>query len=569
MSTNLLAWPVLIPLLAGTILLLVRGATARSWLSALASALTLVVSAVVFARAAGGDVLVVQMAGWPAPYGIALVADRLAAGLLLLAGIVGLLTVLLAIFTLRVAPRPGRNAVLNRAREAFGAQSLLQFVIMGVNMSFLSGDLFNLFVSFEVMLIASYGLMLLGGELPQLREGFKYVLVNLIASLIFVLGAGYAYGLVGTLNLADMAARVAAHGPDPRLTALALVLSLVFATKAAVFPLGFWLPDAYPTPPVAFSAFFAALLTKVGVYALIRIHTLIFPTETLPGTVIAVLAVISILLAVLGTIARQRWRYALSFANVASIGNVLVAVFAAGERGLAAGLYYVAHSILVVFALFAVAAVAERIAGSGYRTPGHLSRYPWLGLAFFVPAMAIAGMPPTSGFIGKFGVVSALLAGGGAARAWAAAAVLVGGFLLLYAMVQIWREFFWGTHDAVHAVRISRGTSAVVAIAVASTVGLAVLGGPVQSQAVLAARQLSDGGAYRSAVLDAPPPPGFDPATLPDAAPATGSEAPAAGDAPADGAEGDDEPTDGGARAPGASGGPAADEPEMEGGTPP
>lgn len=309
MNANLLAWPVLIPLLAGALLLLVRGRSARGWTSTVASVLTLAVSIVIFARATSGEVLVVQMAGWPAPFGISLVADRLAAVMLLLASIVGLLTVVLAVFSLQEAPWPGRSALLNRAREAFGAQALLQFVIMGVNMSFLTGDLFNLFVAFEVMLIASYGLLLLGGELVQLREGFKYVVINLVASAVFVLGAGYAYALVGSLNMADMAVRIADHGPDPRLTAVALILSLVFATKAAVFPLGFWLPDSYPAPPAAFSALFGALLTKVGVYALIRIHTLMFPSEALPGMVLAVLGAITILLGVLGTIARQRWRY--------------------------------------------------------------------------------------------------------------------------------------------------------------------------------------------------------------------------------------------------------------------
>ncbi|MEJ2287555.1 MAG: proton-conducting transporter membrane subunit [Deinococcales bacterium] len=178
-------------------------------------------------------------------------------------------------------------------------------------------------LAFEVMLVASYGLLLLGGELPQLREGFKYVVINVVASAVFVITAGMTYGLVGSLNLADIAQRVAAHGPDPRLTVLAALLALVFATKAAVFPLGFWLPNSYPVPPAAISAFFAAVLTKVGVYALVRTFTLMFPGEQLLPAVLLALGGVSMVVGALGAIARRRWRHAMAFANVASIGYLV------------------------------------------------------------------------------------------------------------------------------------------------------------------------------------------------------------------------------------------------------
>lgn len=510
---NLLAAPVLIPLFAAAGLLLVRTPSARLAVSVTAAAATLLAAVAVAARALGGEVLVLQMAGWPAPYGISLVADRLTAWMLLLSGSVGLLSVLLAGVTLRHPPARGRSALLNRAREAFGTQSLLQFLFMGVNMSFLTGDLFNLFVAFEVMLVASYGLLLLGGELPQLREGFKYVVINLVSSAIFVLGAGLAYGLVGSLNMADMAARLEAHGPDPRVTALALVLTLVFATKAAMFPLGFWLPDSYPVPAAATSAFFAAILTKVGVYALVRIHTLIFPGEQLPGQLLLGLAGVTVLIGSLGAITRQRWRPSLAFANVASVGYVLLGAFLGGT-GLAAAVYYLGHSVLVVFALFAVAAVAERISGSDYRVEGHLARYPWLGVGFFLAALAVAGLPPTSGFIGKFGLVTALLDRGGALATWGAVAGLLGSLLLLYAAVQIWRDYFWGEEHAVHQVPLPATLRGVTAVAVSLTLAFAVFAGPAYRQAEAAAAQLLDGGDYRRAVLDAPPPPGFDPGAL-------------------------------------------------------
>lgn len=498
---NLVAWPVLLPLVAGAGLLLVRDARARTAVAALAALATLGVELALLARTLDGEVLVVQMAAWPAPYGISLVADGLSSLMLALSGVTGLLTVLFAGSSLQHPSRHGQGALLNRAREALGAQALLQFLLMGVNMSFLTGDLFNLFVAFEVMLISSYGLLLLGGELPQLREGFKYVLINLVSSAVFVLAAGMAYGLFGTLNMADIAQRVAAHGPDPRITLVALLLALVFATKTALFPLGFWLPNSYPVPPAALSAFFAALLTKVGAYALIRTFTLLFPQEDGIRLTLLLLAAVTVPIGALGAIARQRWRHALAFGNVASVGYLVSGAFVGTEAGMAAALYYLVNSVLVVFALFLVAALAERIAGVGYRAEGHLSFYPWLGVGFFVAAMALAGMPPTSGFIGKYAVIAALLEAGGTLRYLVAAGAVLSGFLLLYAVVQIWRGFFWGESDAVHRVALPRPMTALTGVAVGLVVLLSLFSGPVYDAAGKIAAELAGNRAYLAAVL--------------------------------------------------------------------
>ena len=499
---NLIAWPILLPLVAGAVLILVPRPRARTAVSVSASLSVLAVSLAIGVRAFGGEVLVAQMADWPAPFGISLVADRLAAMMLVLSSATGLLTVLFAGSSLQHPPRRGQGPLLNRAREAFGAQSLLQFLFMGVNMSLLSGDLFNLFVAFEVMLVASYGLLLLGGELSQLREGFKYVVVNLIASAIFVIAAGLAYGLFGSLNMADIAVRLAEHGPDQRITLVALLLALVFAIKAALFPFGFWLPDSYPVPPAATSAFFAGLLTKVGAYALIRSFTLMFPQEELIHTVILVLAGLTILLGGFGAIARRRWRHVLAFANIAGIGYLTMGAFAGTSASLSAALYYLAHSVLVVFALFLVAALAERIAGPDYRIEGHLARYPWLGVGYFVAAMALAGVPPTSGFVGKYSLISALIGAGGDLRLWIAGGAVVTSFLLLYAGMQIWQRFFWGESDAVHQVRLPRPMMAVTATALVLVIGLAALSGPAFEFAQKTAAQLSDGRQYIEAVLE-------------------------------------------------------------------
>jgi multicomponent Na+:H+ antiporter subunit D len=455
----------------------------------------------ILARVASGEVLVAQMASWPAPFGITLVADGLASVMLVLGGLTGLMTVIFAGSSLQRAPHRVLGGVLNRAREAYGAQSLLQFLFMGVNMSFLTGDLFNLFVAFEVLLVASYGLLLLGGELPQLREGFRYVVVNLLSSAIFVAAAGMAYGLFGTLNMADIAQRLAGHGPDPRVTAVAALLALAFGVKAALFPLGFWLPNSYPVPAAAVSAFFAALLTKVGAYALIRVFTLMFPGESTIKSVLLVLAGLTLLFGALGTLTRQRWRHVLSFANLASIGYLLSGAFLGSLAGLEAALYYMVNSVLVIFTLFLIAALAEAIGGRHFRAPGHLGAYPWLAGGYFIAMLALTGLPPTSGFIGKFALVTSLLDAGGVIAVAVAVSAVIGSLLLLYAGVEIWRSFFWGERGAVHVVRFPRVMSGVAALSVALLAVLAVYSGPVYSLTAAVAEQLGSNAAYLQAVL--------------------------------------------------------------------
>ena len=498
---NLVALPVLIPLLTGSLLLLIKRPRARTAVSIVGASLTFLVDLNLFVLTAQGEVAVLQMAGWAAPWGISLVADGLTGIMLGLSGLIGLLTVIFAGSSLKHAPRRGVSDALNKTRERLGAQALFQFLLMGVNMSFLTGDLFNLFVAFEVMLIASYGLMILGNELPQLREGFKYVVINLVASAIFVAAAGFSYGLFGTLNMADIAVKLAAHGPDPRVTLVAGLLALVFTTKSALFPLGFWLPNSYPVPAAAVSAFFAALLTKVGAYTLIRSFTLMFPGEVALQTIVLALAGLTILVGAFGAIARQNWRYALAFANVASVGYIVMGAFTGTDAGLAAGLYYLMHSVLIVFTLFAIAGLAEKIGGEPYQTSGHLNSYPWLGVGFFFLALALAGLPPTSGFVGKYALITALLRVDSPLHVLVAVSAVSAGFLLLYAMMQIWRGFFWGETDAVHRVPLPLGMRAVSAVSVGLVVLLTIFSGPAFRIAENADAQLSDNVAYINAVL--------------------------------------------------------------------
>ncbi len=506
-AVNVLTLPVLLPLFGGTLLLLIKRPQGRAGVGTAAALLTLLASCWIAVRSFSGTVLVTQLGGWPAPYGITLVADGLTGVMLLLSGVTGLMTVIYAASSLQHAPRRGGTPVLSRARERLGTPALLQFLLMGVNMSFLTGDLFNLFVSFEVMLVASYGLLLIGGELPQLREGFKYVVVNLVASAIFVAAAGLAYGLFGTLNMADIAARLQDVSGDPRVTLIVLLLALVFATKAAVFPFGFWLPYSYPVVPGAVGAFFGAVLTKVGVYALLRLFTLLTPGETALKNGLLILATLTILIGALGAVSQRRWRHLLAFANVASVGYLVLGL---SSGALAPTLYYLIHSVLVIFTLFSLAGLAELVAGGRFgdgHSEGHLGAYPLLGAVYFVSALALAGLPPTSGFIGKFALVQVLLGSGGLLRVFASVVAVASGLLLLYAAMGIWRGFFWGADDAVHRPPLPKGMLRVTGAAGGLLVMLAIASGPVYALAERVAVQLERPADYISHVVpegDAP-----------------------------------------------------------------
>lgn len=509
---SLLVLPILVPLIAGAILLAVKDSAARVVIGIISGVITLITTGLIALKTGQGEIVVNQMAGWKAPYGIALVADGLSGPLVFVVAIFSLLTVIFVASTLRVQPvratkQEKAQTMLNKAREVLGTQALLQFLFAGVNMSLLTGDLFNLFVAFEVMLLASYGLMLLGGETPQLRQGYKYVIVNLVASSLFVAGAGMAYGLFGTLNLADISQRVAEHGPDLRVTLVAALLALVFATKAAVFPLGFWLPDSYPTPPVAIGAFFAAVLTKVGVYALIRLFFLLFPEETTIQTVLLALGGITIIVGALGMLSRRRWRHTMAFANIASIGYLVAALFSGGQHGLTVGLFYLLTSISVMYLLFAVAGIAERVSALRYQIHGHMHVYPWLAAAYFVAALTMIGMPPTSGFLAKFGLLQGLFSRGGFVPVLVAALAIIGSFIILYTMMRIWETFFWGETEQTERVSVPKPVTAVAGVSTVIIIALAVFAGPLFDGAQAVTDQVVNRDVYIGAVLldDAPP----------------------------------------------------------------
>ncbi len=489
----LVVLPVLVPLATAVACLALRPWRAAQRATSVTGAIAhLAVAAALLARVDGTGIQVMQMGAWPAPFGISLVADLLAAIMVLLTGITG---VAVAVYSL---------GSIDAARERHGYHPLFHVLLMGVSMAFLTGDLFNLYVAFEVMLMASFVLLALGGERAQLEGAVKYVTLNLLSSAVFLAAVGVLYGVAGTLNMADLALAVQRGTAPGLVTTLACLFLVAFGIKAAVFPLFFWLPASYHTPPVAVSAIFAGLLTKVGVYALVRAFTLVFTGDTaLTHGLILAVAVLTMATGVLGAAAQFEFRRVLSFHIVSQIGYMVLGLGLFTPLALAGTVFYLMHHIVVKTNLFLVAGIVRHLGGTLDLAAlgGLYRRRPGLALLFLVPAFSLAGIPPLSGFWGKLVLVKAGLDAGQYAVTAVALAVSL---LTLYSMTKLWNEAFWKepAEERVPAAATVPWTllGPVVALA-AITVAIGLGAGPVFDLASRAAAQLADPSQYVRAVL--------------------------------------------------------------------
>ena len=399
-ATWVVALPVLLPILgAGLSLVLSRRPRLQLGLSVtvlLGVALT-AGWLMYLADAEGPQTL--WVGGWPETVGIVLVADRLAALMLLVSAVVTLAVLGYSI---------GQGMVEDEESAPLAVYHPTFLVLVaGVANAFLAGDLFNLFVSFEMLLFASYVLLTLGGTGPRIRAGTIYVLVALLSSTLFLITLAVTYAATGTLTLAHLAGRLAELDPDVSMM-IQLLLLTTFSIKAAVFPLSFWLPDSYPTAPAPVTAVFAGLLTKVGVYAILRMQTVLFPESPLTDLLLWT-ALLTMLVGILGAIAQSDIKRMLSFTLVSHIGYLVLGIAIAGQAGFSGTIFYVVHHITVQTALFLVVGLVERRTGSTsmLRIGGLARLAPLLAVLFFVPAMNLAGIPPFSGFIGKVGLLQA------------------------------------------------------------------------------------------------------------------------------------------------------------------
>lgn len=491
----LLALPILVPLATAIALHLLPHRRELLRTIAFAGALLILgVAVLILVRVRAGGIQVLQVGSWPAPYGITLVADLFSALMVVMVGIIA------------VAVTGSSFSGVDPRRETFGYHSLVHVLLMGVSGAFLTGDIFNLYVWFEVMLIASFVLMSLHRTRAQLHAAFTYVGLNLLASAFLLTAIGLLYGQAGTLNFADLARA----WPERRTPGLDAALSMLFLTafgiKAGLFPLFFWLPASYHTPPAAIGALLAGLLTKVGVYAMIRVFTLLFPDPAASVyTALLVMSAVTMVVGLIGALGQYDLRRVLSFNLVGHIGFTTVGLALWTPASLGGSILYVLHHMLVISTLFLVSGLFLRqsrttdlrVLGGVYRTQ------PLVATLAMIPLFSLAGIPPLSGFLAKLAVVAPMIG----QRQYALAAIaLTVSLLTVLSMARVWEEAFWKrpAEDAskpAHPPRPFGVMLAPIALLVTLTIAFTVAAGPLYSLATRAAQQLLDRDEYVRAVL--------------------------------------------------------------------
>lgn len=506
--THWLIAPILLPaLLAPFIVLAARHHIGLQRVFSVAGVTALIALALgLVQHAISGHVMLYQLGDWAAPFGIVLVGDALSTMMVLL-------TSVLALFVLIYAIGSGWDA---RGKHF---HALFQFQLMGIIGAFLTGDLFNLFVFFEVLLIASYGLMIHAGGTARLRAGVQYVLFNLIGSTLFLFALGALYAETGTLNMADLAQRVALidTADTVGIRVAAVLLLLVFAIKAALVPLHFWLPSSYAEAPAPVAALFT-IMTKVGAYAIIRVYTMVFPpdlatTSGLFDVWLMPLALISLALGSIGVLAAQRLDRLVAFSVIASMGMVMVAISLFSEAGIAAALYYIVHSTLAGATLFLLCDLVRTGRGTLALTPRPLmAGHALTSALFFAGAIAMAGLPPLSGFLGKLLILDAAFDNAHATWIWTV--VLSASLIGILGFARAGSVLFWKAHatpEATEANTQSGDLHAPRPLAYVAVGGLLALltvhtifAGQVHAVTGRIAAALFDPAPYISTVLETP-----------------------------------------------------------------
>lgn len=494
MTSLWLTLPVVVSLTTAVLIFFLRRNQAASqWLSLGGALICLGVSGLLVSDTIEFGPQAVAFGQWMAPFGIVFIADLFSAAMVVVTAIIGFVSVVYAMADIKDKP-------------SFTLFHVLFHVLLaGVYGAFLTGDVFNLYVWFEVMLIASFGLMILDASKAQVDGAVKYVLLNLISTLMFLLGIGLLYGATGTLNLADLHVKAQAI-PENTKQVLAILFLFAFAIKSALFPLFAWLPASYHTLPSAVVALFAALLTKVGVYALIRMYTLVFPlVETSWQPLLIWVAGLTMLTGVLGAASQFDIKRILSFHIISQIGYMVMGLAIFTPIAIAGAIFYIIHHIIVKANLFLIGGYLEKRYGASglQRLGGAYKSMPYLGFLFLIPAFSLAGFPPLSGFWGKLLVIKAsiqtehyLLAG---------VALLVG-LLTVFSMTKIWSEAFWKTHpqeeepkEVESSIKVLYLLPIVTLTLITLVIGL--VAEPFYSFAVEAAEQLLRPSLYIEAVL--------------------------------------------------------------------
>lgn len=430
--SNMIVLPLIVPVITAILLVFLKEhVMLQRIISLLTLSFIIIISIILLVEIQEQGVMRIDFSGWAPPFGISFVADSFATLLVLVANLVALICMLYAIFTME----------LRYEKMYFYSFTLL--MVAGVNGSFLTGDIFNLFVCFEVMLLASYALISLGGEKIQLREALKYVLINIVASWVFLVALAFLYGTVGTLNMAHISVRAMEAGANPLITTVALIFLIVFSLKAGLL-LFFWLPGSYSVPPTAIAALFAALLTKVGIYALVRSFTLLFPNNTeVTHTALGIMAGITIIAGCIGALSSRDVRTIASYNVLIGVGFIIVGLAVGTESALQGVIYYLMHDMVVKAMLFLAVGMMIYVTGETVidKMSGLIRNYPFFGWLFFIAMCSLAGIPPLSGFLGKVLIGQGAIEGGHF--------VLLGlGFfsslIVLYSLLRIFLSSFFG-----------------------------------------------------------------------------------------------------------------------------
>ncbi|MCM3745463.1 Na+/H+ antiporter subunit D [Sporosarcina luteola] len=430
---NLPLLPIILPFLFAILLLFFKeNVRIQRALTLVGVIISLIASFYLLVTVKTEGVLAVTLGSWPAPFGIAMVSDMFSA---LLVTTTLLITLFVVVYSF---------TAIGEERERFFYYPAILFMVTGVNGAFTTGDIFNMFVFFEVLLIASYLLIVLGGEKKQLRESIKYILVNVVSSALFVITIAYLYSVVGTLNMADISVKIAEVGQPGIITVIAVLMLIVFGVKGAIFPLYFWLPGSYAAPPVPVLALFGALLTKVGVYAIMRTYTLFFIHNVgVTHEILMVVSVLTVIVGCIGALAYFDLKQIIIYNIVIAVGVILFGAAQMNEAGISGAIFYLVHDMLIKGALFLLIGIIIYVTGtSNLRKMGGLMKtHAPLGWFYLIAAFGLAGIPPLSGFIGKLLIAQGAFEAG---NIWGSIIILASSLIVLLSVIRIFIYAFWG-----------------------------------------------------------------------------------------------------------------------------
>ncbi|MER1986850.1 MAG: Na+/H+ antiporter subunit D [Solibacillus sp.] len=431
--SNFLLLPILVPFFTAMVLMFFqKSIVLQRTLTMIALLIAISLASILAVDINTNGIQTITFGSWPTPFGITMVSDSVSSLLVLT-------TLVLVFFIVWY----GFESI-GKEREHFFYYPGILLITTGVAGAFTTGDIFNLFVFFEVLLMSSYLLIVLGGTKAQLRESIKYILVNIISSALFVIAVAYLYSVVGTLNMADISVKIAEINQPGIITTIAVLFLMVFGLKAAIFPLYFWLPSSYAAPPIPVLALFGALLTKVGIYAIMRTYTLFFVHDLgYTHMLLLILAVLTVAAGCIGALATFDVKQIIIYNIVIAVGVILFGVAQMNFAGLEGAMFYLIHDMLIKAALFMLVGIVIYITGTtNLRNMGGLMKdYPALGWFYLVAAFGLAGIPPLSGFVGKLLIVRG---GFEAGHTWSTVFILATSLLVLLSAIRIFVYAFWG-----------------------------------------------------------------------------------------------------------------------------